>query len=315
MAEFRHVLVTGGCGFVGANLVRFLKERTDWRLRVVDDLRKGNRDHVGDDLAGTIVGDVADRDVLAIALDGVEAVIHLASETGVVPSVEEPGRDFEGNILPTFRLLEACRARGIGRFVFASTGAAVGEVPPPIHEEVLPKPLSPYGAGKLAGEAYCHAYAASFGMETAALRFSNVYGPFSLHKRGNAVPQFIKRCLRGDDLVIYGDGTQTRDFIYVEDLCDCIHRATITDGVAGEVFQVATGVETPILDLARLVQKITGASTEIRFAPPRAGEVYRSRADISKAGKLLGFRPAVSLDEGIARTADWYRQHWTPEQG
>ena len=312
MTDFSHVLVTGGCGFVGANLVRFLKERTSWRLRVVDDLRKGKREHIGDELAETVIGDVADPDVLGVALEGIDAVIHLASETGVIPSVEDPTRDFEGNIVPTFRLLEACRTRGIGRVVFASTGAAVGEVPPPIHEDVLPKPLSPYGAAKLAGEAYCHAYAASFGMETSSLRFSNVYGPFSLHKRANAVPQFIKRCLSGEDIVIYGDGTQTRDFIYVEDLADCIHRATTTEGIAGEVFQVATGVETPILDLARLVQKVTGASNEIRFAPPRAGEVYRSRADISKAGKLLRFRPAVPLDDGITRTAEWYREHWTP---
>jgi UDP-glucose 4-epimerase len=312
MADFRHVLVTGGCGFVGANLVRFLKERTGWQLRVVDDLRKGKREHVGDDVADVVIGDVADPDVLEPALAGIEAVIHLASETGVVPSVEHPANDFEGNIVPTFRLLDACRERGIGRVVFASTGAAVGEVPPPIHEEVLPKPLSPYGAAKLAGEAYCHAYAASFGMETASLRFSNVYGPYSLHKRGNAVPQFIKRCLSAGDIVIYGDGTQTRDFIYVDDLCDCIQRATITDGVAGEVFQVATGVETSIIELARLVQKVTGATNEIQFAPPRAGEVYKSWADISKAGTLLGFRPAVALDEGIARTAEWYREHWTP---
>jgi UDP-glucose 4-epimerase len=312
MADFERVLVTGGCGFVGANLVRFLKERTGWRLRVVDDLRKGSREHVGDDLAEVVIGDVADPNVLAAALDGIDAVIHLASETGVVPSVEDPTRDFEGNIVPTFRLLEACRTRGIGRVVFASTGAAVGEVPPPIHEEVLPKPLSPYGAGKLAGEAYCHVYAASFGMETASLRFSNVYGPYSLHKRGNAVPQFVKRCLSGEDIVIYGDGTQTRDFIYVEDLCDCIHRAAITDGVAGEVFQVATAVETSILDLARLVQNVISASNQIQFAPPRPGEVYRSRADISKAGRLLGFHPAVALDEGIARTAEWYREHWAP---
>lgn len=312
MADFRHVLVTGGCGFVGANLVRFLKERTGWQLRVVDDLRKGKREHVGDDVADVVIGDVADPEVLEPALAGIDAVIHLASETGVMPSVEHPANDFEGNIVPTFRLLEACRERGIGRVVFASTGAAVGEVPPPIHENVLPKPLSPYGAAKLAGEAYCHAYAASFGMETASLRFSNVYGPYSLHKRGNAVPQFIKRCLSGEDIVIYGDGTQTRDFIYVDDLCDCIHRATITDGVAGEVFQVATGVETSIIELARLVQKVTGASNEIEFAPRRAGEVYKSWADISKAGTLLGFRPAIALDEGIARTAEWYREHWTP---
>jgi UDP-glucose 4-epimerase len=136
-----------------------------------------------------------------------------------------------------------------------------------------------------------------------------------LHKRANAVPSFIKRCLTAEPLVIYGDGSQTRDFIHVDDLCDCIHRATVTLGIAGEVFQVATGVETPILDLAELVRKVIGAENEILFEPRRAGEVYRSRADISKARRVLRFEPRVALEDGIVRTAAWYREHWRPDAG
>jgi UDP-glucose 4-epimerase len=247
------------------------------------------------------------------ALEGVGTLIHLASETGVQPSVEDPVTDFEGNLATTFRVLEASRSAGVERFVFASTGAAAGEVEGAIHEEVVPKPLSPYGAGKLGGEALAHAYAASFGMGTASLRFSNVYGPFSLHKKWNAVPSFIKRCLAGESLTIYGDGGQTRDFVYVEDLCAAIHRAATTDGIAGEVFQVATGVETSILDLAELVKKVTGADVDVEFGPRREGEVYRTSVDISKARRVLGYEPAVSLEEGIGRTANWYREHWRPE--
>jgi UDP-glucose 4-epimerase len=309
MTETRHVLVTGGCGFIGANLVRFLRERTSWDLRVVDDLSTGDPQYVPEGLAELVVGSVAEASVLEPALEGIDAVIHLASTTGVVPSVEDPLWDFEGNALPTFRLLDACRRSGIQRVVFASSGATLGEAPPPVNEEVLPRPMSPYGAGKLAGEAYCVAFAASYGMKTSALRFSNVYGAFSLHKKGNAVPSFIRRCLANEPIVIYGDGSQTRDFIHVEDLCDCIHRATTADGVAGEVFQVATDVETRILDLAEMVRKVTGADNEIRFEPKRAGEIYRSRADISKARRMLGFNPQIDLQEGISRTVDWYREN------
>jgi UDP-glucose 4-epimerase len=312
MSQIEHVLITGGCGFIGANLVRFLRERTSWKLRVIDDLRAGDLSHVPGELAEVVIGNVSHPEVLEPALEEIDAVIHLASTTGVVPSVEDPYWDFEGNPLPTFRVLDACRRRGIDRVVFASSGATLGEAPPPVNEEVLPRPLSPYGAGKLTGEAYCQAFAASYGMQTAALRFSNVYGAFSLHKKGNAVPSFIRRCLADEPLLIYGDGSQTRDFIHVDDLCDCIHRAATADGVAGEVFQVATDVETRILDLAELVRKVTGAGSEIRFEPRRAGEIYRSRADISKARGMLAFDPRVDLQEGINRTVAWYRENWSP---
>lgn len=312
MSEIQHVLVTGGCGFIGANLVRFLRERTPWRVRVIDNLQTGDPGHVPEKLAEVVVGNVADGAALEPALEGIDAVIHLASTTGVVPSVDDPVWDFEGNPLPTFRLLDGCRRRGINRVVFASSGATLGEAPPPVNEEVLPRPLSPYGAGKLVGEAYCQAFAGSYGMQTAALRFSNVYGPFSLRKKGNAVPNFIRRCLSNEPMIIYGDGTQTRDFIYVDDLCDCIHRATTTDGLAGDVFQVAMGVETAIADLAELVQKVTGAESEIQFEPKRAGEIHRSWADISKARRVLGFNPQVDLEQGITQTVDWYKQNWSP---
>jgi UDP-glucose 4-epimerase len=308
MTEFEHVLVTGGCGFIGSNLVRFLRERTSWKVRVVDDLRAGRTEYLPEGLADVRIGNVADPAVLGPALDGVDAVIHLASQTGVQPSVEDPAADFEGNTVATFRVLHGAQRLGIKRVVVASSGAAVGDVAPPIHEEVVPKPVSPYGASKLAGEAYCRAFAASFGMDTVALRFSNVYGPFSPHKK-NAVPTFIKRCLTGDPIVIYGDGTQTRDFIHVDDLCDAILRATKAGGIGGEVFQVATGVETSIADLALLVKDVVRSDSEITVEPKKPGEVYRSRADISKARRVLGFDPAIGLREGISRTAAWYREH------
>lgn len=314
MSTVERVLVTGGCGFIGANLVRRIRSGPGWQVTIVDDMRTGRRSYVAPELADVIEGDVADPAVLERALEGVDAVVHLASQTGVLPSVEDPARDFAGSILPTFRVLEGCRQQGVQRVVFASSGAAVGDVEPPIHENVVPRPLSPYGAGKLAGEAYVQGYAGSFGMETAALRFSNVYGPFSLHK-DNAIPNFIRRCLAGERLEIYGDGSQTRDFIHVHDLCDGIVGAVAADGLAGgEVFQLGTSVETSVVELAQLIQEVTGAEAEIDFEERRAGEVHRSRVDISKAQRLLGFEPAIPLRDGLAQTAGWYREALLAEQ-
>src|SRR5687768_1602049 len=276
MSTTRRLLVTGGCGFIGANLVRRIRSGPGWEVRVVDDLRAGRESYVPAELAEVVIGDVAKPTVLETALDGVDAVVHLASQTGVLPSVEDPARDFEGNTVPTFRVLEACRQRGIERVVFASSGASVGDVTPPIHENIVPRPLSPYGAGKLAGEAYVQGYAGSFGMSTIALRFSNVYGPYSLHK-DNAIPNFIRRCLRGERLEIYGDGHQTRDFIYVHDLCGGIMGAVTAEGIGGEIFQLGTSVETSVVELAQLIQEVTGTETEIDFEDRRAGEVYKSR--------------------------------------
>ena len=310
MTNIGKVLVTGGCGFIGANLVRYLHEHTDWSVRVVDDLRTGSRAYLDDVVAEVQIGNVSNEEVLGSALDGVDAVVHLASQTGVVPSVEDPARDFVGNPLPTFRVLEGCRMRGIDRVVFASSGASLGEVTPPLHENIVPRPLSPYGAGKLAGEAYCSAYAGSFGMRTVSLRFSNVYGPYSQHKKANAVPNFIKRSLENEPIEIFGDGKQTRDFIHVDDLCQGLIRSLTADDVAGEVFQLATGIETSIADLAAITQDVTGSDADIRFGERRPGEVYKSSVDITKARDILGFEPRVGIRDGIAATAQWYRDHW-----
>ena len=305
MAEIERILVTGGCGFIGANLVRYLHNRTQWSLRVLDDLRAGKRAHLDEGMAELMLGDVSDQETARSALQGVDAVVHLAAQTGVTPSLADPERDFLGNAAATFSILESCRRVGVERLVFASSGAALGDVEPPLHENLVPRPLSPYGAGKLAGEAYCCAYAGSFGMHTVALRFANVYGPFSRHKP-NAVPLFIARALEGKPLEIYGDGSQTRDFIYVEDLCEGIYRALMAEDAAGEVFQLGTGVETSVRQLADTVLDALGG-TEVVFKAARSGEVRRSRVDVSKARSMLSFEASVELREGVERTAQWFK--------
>jgi UDP-glucose 4-epimerase len=310
MTEPKRVLITGGCGFIGANLVRVVHEITGWDVRVVDDLRAGRREYLDGMDVEISIGNVADPAVLEPALEGVDAVIHLAAQTGVVPSVENPQRDFEGNAVATFRALDACRLLGVKHFVFASSGAALGDVTPPLHEELVPHPLSPYGAGKLTGEAYCQSFAGSYGMLAVSLRFSNVYGPASVNKN-NAIPNFIKASLQQESIHIYGDGQQTRDFIYVDDLCNAIVMAVQAEDVAGEVFQLATGRETSVMELVELIGGVIGFSPEVSFEPRRAGEVYKSRVDISKVRRKLGFEPRVSLEEGLDRTVAWYRTHWS----
>jgi UDP-glucose 4-epimerase len=306
MTDVKHVLITGGCGFIGANLAKLVRDRTDWSVRIVDDMRVGKPEMV-EQLADVHHGDVGDPAVLKEVLRDIDAVVHLASETGVAPSVENPVRDFEGNAMTTFRVIEGCRQMQVKRFIFASSGAAVGDVTPPIHENIVARPLSPYGAGKLVGEAYCQAYAGSFGLKTVALRFSNVYGPQSAHKTKNAVPSFITLALSEQDLLIYGDGTQTRDFIYVDDLCEGILHSVTTDDIAGEVFQLGTSIETSIVEIAEIVRDTVGTDVAINFEPRRPGEVYKSRVDISKATRLLGFHPSIDVKEGLGRTVEWYR--------
>ena len=237
-------------------------------------------------------------------------IVHFAANTGVMPSVEDPRADCMSNVVGTLNFLEAARHNGVGRFVFASSGGTViGEAEPPIHEEMVAHPVAPYGASKLAGEGYCSAYFQTFGIETVALRFGNVYGPLSGHKN-SVVARFIKRAMDGEVLEIYGDGTQTRDFIFVDDLIRAVRLSATTEGVGGEVFQIATSAETTVQELTdKLLPALAAAGLEdmeVRKTAARRGEVRRNYADTSKAHRMLGWKAEVGLDEGLRRTVDWF---------
>lgn len=307
-------LVTGGCGFIGVNLVSRLV-RAGSRVRILDDLSLGKREYVQPFGGEVFVGDVRDRAAVAEAVNGVDSVIHLAAHTRVTDSIADPRLNFEINVVGTLNVLEASRAAGVQSFIFASTGGAiVGERKPPVHEEMAARPISPYGASKLAGEGYCSAFHGSFGLNTVALRFSNVYGPHSYHK-GSVVAHFIKQALRRQPLVIYGDGKQTRDFLYVEDLADAICARAIggADRAAGEVFQMGSGRETAVNEIALIIQslvKAVGIEVPILYEPARRGEIYRNYADINKAATAIGYRPKTPLNEGIAATFAWFRENW-----
>lgn len=323
--ELRRFVITGGLGFIGQRLIRALAAGSAARIRVVDNLSAGKPEALAGirslervdagradwehDAIQLVVGDISDADLALTATQGADAIIHLAANTGVAPSVADPRADCAANVLGTFNYLEAARLNGVGRFVFASSGAVAGEVTPPIVETMPTRPVSPYGASKLAGEAYCSAYWRSFGVATTALRFGNVFGPGSAHKE-SVVAKFIRRALAGEVLEVYGDGSQTRDFIFIDDLVEAIRLSLTVPEAAGEVFQVAAGREVTLSELVEVLLRVLAAEgvTDIRVAPaaPRTGDVARNYSDTAKARAILRWQPSHGLEEGLARTVRWF---------
>lgn len=295
------ILVTGGAGFVGANLVRLLLAEGH-QVTVLDNLSVGTRhDLDGLDL-DLVVGDILDVDLVNQIMMGHDGVVHLAAQTGVPGSLIDPRRDCEVNVIGTLNLLEAARAEQARqekqiRFVFASSNAPLGKQPPPATEDKAPLPISPYGASKLAGEGYCLAYHGSWGLGTVVLRFANLYGPYSTHKQ-SVVAKFFKDVSATGSITIDGDGQQTRDFIYVGDLCRAVTLALESD-IGGEVFQIATGIETSIVELAEQIREVTACDADISYGPPRQGDIHKNFSAVDKAGSLLGWRPQTKLAHGL----------------
>jgi UDP-glucose 4-epimerase len=318
-------LITGGCGFLGTALIKRLLQEGGHSVRVLDNLTTGTRDDLAmvadyreltkDVLTNPpsgvelVVGDIMDDQLALTVTQGCDIIVHFAANTGVGPSVENPRADMLANVVGTFNYLEAARINKIPRFIFASSGAPAGEVEPPIHEELPPHPVSPYGASKLAGEGYCSAYKRTFGIDTVMLRFGNVYGPGSVHK-SSVVAKFIRRALGGETLEIYGDGTQTRDFIYIDDLIEAVMRAATTLDIGGEAFQIASSRETTVGEMAeRLVNTLKHSGVEnIRLVngETRLGDVKRNFSDTSKAKSRLEWQPQVNLDEGLSKTVAYF---------
>ena len=323
-------LITGGCGFIGLRMVRHLLKQENQHIRILDNLSVGTREDlakISEFVEGSpkdsfssahsekpvqlIVGDILDQTLVLQSLENIDLVVHLAANTGVGPSVEDPRSDCLTNVIGTFNLLEAARSAQVKRLVFASSGAPVGEVNPPIHEELAPHPVSPYGASKLAGEGYCSAYYRTFGLEAVALRFGNVYGPGSTHK-GSVVAKFIRQAFAGETLEIYGDGTQTRDFVYVDDLIKAIWQAATVPGVGGEVFQIATNRETTLHELTELlVEELGNAGVKdvlVRHASSRLGDVQHNFSDTTKALNVLDWQAKTSLKNGVRNTIRFFQK-------
>jgi UDP-glucose 4-epimerase len=303
------VLVTGGAGFVGATLVRRLAA-AGHPVRVLDNCTTGDPAHLDGVSAELVRGDIRDVQALDAALDGIRGVVHLAAAGSVVDSVTDPVANFEANVLGTFRVLDAARRAGVTRIVQASTGGAlVGNAEPPVTERTLPKPISPYGASKLAGEGYAHAFAKAYGLGTVALRFANVYGPWSARKKG-AITTFFRAIHKGEPMAIYGDGSSSRDYIHVEDIARAIELALTRDVPGGTVLHIASGVETPVAQLARLCAAAAGAPGHpVEHRPPRPGEVDRNFASYQLASEVLGYQPTITREDGLASTWTWFQDH------
>lgn len=312
----RRALVTGGAGFIGSHVADALLA-AGYAVTVLDDFSTGRRANVPAD-ATVAELDIRSRDAAALVRDGgFDVVCHLAAQIDVRRSVADPVADADRNVLGTLNLLEAARhAARRPRVIFSSTGGAVyGDQEPPPSAEGQPKdPESPYGIAKLAAEYYLSYYGRVHGLETVALRYANVYGPRQdPHGEAGVVAIFCQRLLAGRPLLVFGDGRQTRDYVYVGDVA----RANVLAAAVSlpnarrlddRAYNVGTGVPTSVLDLAAALQRVAGRTTPIEHAPPRPGEQARSFVDVAKAAVQLGWRPSVTLDEGLRLTYDWFRQ-------
>jgi UDP-glucose 4-epimerase len=307
----RTFLVTGGAGFIGSHIVEALV-RCGERVRVLDNLSTGflsNLDPFRDSVE-FIEADLIDARAVARAVEGVDCVFHEAALASVPLSVEHPLRTHAACATGTVTLLDAARRAGVRRVVYASSSALYGDRPgSPKRESDLPAPISPYGAAKLAAEYYCGAFSATFPLQTVALRYFNVFGPRQDPKNPYAavIPIFLTALLAGRKPVIFGDGTQSRDFTFVADVAQANLLAADAPEAANRVMNVATGRSINLLELLAGLNEVLGTRIEPAFAPPRPGDIHESTADITLAKKLLGYTPRVSLIEGLRHSIDYYR--------
>jgi UDP-glucose 4-epimerase len=307
MSDNTGILVTGGAGFVGATLVRRLVT-AGYRVRVLDNLSTGDAAHLAGVDADLVKGDIRDAGTLDDAVAGCDAIIHLAAAGSVVGSVADPHPNFDANVVGTFRVLDAARRHAVPRVVQASTGGAlIGDATPPVDERSLPRPLSPYGASKLAGEGYAHAFAKTYGVRTVAVRFGNVYGPWCARKRG-VLNAFFTALRDWQPMVIYGEGTASRDYVHVSDIAAALQLALENPDIpGGTVLHAASGVETTITALADLCRRAAGQPGHpVEYRPARPGEVGRNFASYDLARRLLGYSPTVRIEDGIPRLWQWF---------
>ena len=300
----KNILVTGGAGFIGSHLVDRLSVEN--RVIVIDNLSSGSLSNLekSKDRITFIKGDILDKGLLEDVIAEVELVFHLAANVGNIRSIEDPYFDMEVNIKGTINLLEACLKSNIKRFVYSSSGAIFGEAKYlPIDEAHPLNPESPYGVSKLAAEKYCSAFYKVHGVPTTSLRYFNVYGSRQGNSEyANVISIFLGRIKDGKPLTIFGDGKQTRDFVFVEDVVEANILAATQPAAAGEIFNIATGTENSIEQLTNIIKQISHNESSIVYADPRVGEVRYNRANIEKARRMLGYNPKTDLKEGLLLT-------------
>lgn len=303
-----NLLITGGLGFIGTNLIKKLIHNDKYRVTVLDNYSNTSETIDNCREIEIIRGDVEDAKLVSAAVNGKDVIVHFAAHTRVIDSIETPMKNFSINVIGTLNILEAMRKHHVPRIINASTGGAIlGEVDPPVHEEIAPKPMAPYGASKLAAEAYCSAYAYSYGMSFMNLRFSNVYGIYSVNK-ASAVAAFIKNIVRNKKVTVYGDGSQTRDYLYAEDLANGIIQAMQSSCMG--TYQLGSGIPTSTNTLLKVLREILPVEFECVYEDFRPGEIKHTHCDISKARNGFGYNPATSLHDGIKNTWEWYKANY-----
>ncbi len=312
MALTSQVLVTGGAGFIGSNLVEGLC-RAGARVRVIDNFLTGFRENL-DEIDGDfdlIEGDINDDAALARAIEGVEVVFHQAALPSVPRSVDDPTETHQVCLDGTFNLLLKARNRGVRRLIYAASSSAYGNQPTlPKLETMRPDPLSPYAVAKLAGELYCRSFHHVYGLETMSLRYFNVFGPrqnpASIYS--GVISRFVDALMTGKPPVIFGDGSQSRDFTYVDNVVDANIKAAQTTSGLGQVVNVANGERITLNDLLDVLKDITGRPDAVpTYEEPRPGDVHDSQADNSRAVEWLGYSKLVGLEDGLRRTVDWWK--------
>jgi len=306
-----HYLVTGGAGFIGSHLVEELVRRGE-RVRVVDNLVTGHRENLAA-VAGRIEfieGDLAKAEVANAAAAGVDYVLHQAAIPSVPRSVADPVFCHEANVNATLNVLVGARDARVKRLVFAGSSSVYGNVAVlPAHEFVPPNPLTPYALQKLIGEKYLSLFTSLYGLDTVTTRYFNVFGPRQdpSSPYSGVISLFIRALLDGRSPTIFGDGEQSRDFTYVADVVDGVLRACHAAGIAGQVFNVATGYRVSLNTLFGTLRSLTGADIAAAYGPARVGDIRDSQADIGRARAMLGYQPTVGFRDGLARTLDWAR--------
>ncbi len=306
------VLVTGGAGFIGSHIAAALLKRGA-RVRIMDDLSTGYQENLAE-IGGEIEfvkASITDPQALSRALEDVELVFHEAAIPSVPRSVNEPVETHEASVNGTFALLLAARDRKVRRVVYAASSSAYGDQPEsPKRESMRPDPLSPYAVAKLVGEYYCQVFARTYGLETVSLRYFNVFGPRQDpgSQYSGVISRFLLALNRGERPVIYGDGEQSRDFTYISNVVDANLRASESREAVGQVMNIANGESVTLNELLATMQKLTGRTDiQATHQPPRVGDIRDSLADLTLAKSLLGYTPAVGLEEGLKLTIEWWK--------
>ncbi|HSY59859.1 MAG TPA: SDR family oxidoreductase [Terriglobales bacterium] len=308
-------LVTGGAGFIGSNIVDELVRRNQ-DVIVLDDLSAGKASNLAAirDRIDVHLGSITDLAAVQSAIKGADYVIHLAARTSVPRSVKDPLETNLVNIDGTLNVLVAARDAKVRRFVYAASSSAYGETPTlPKIESMPPEPISPYGVTKYVGELYAQAFGRTYGLENASIRYFNVFGPRQdpTSQYSGVLSRFMLAVINGEPPVIYGDGEQTRDFTYIDNVVDETLRACDAKDASGKIFNGGTGARITLNQVVKLLEKITGKKIQPKYDLPRTGDIRDSQADISLARKILGFQPLVHFEEGLKLTWAWYSHAYT----